>query len=196
MRRALGLSGANQSGMLPAAMDPAPRAAVLENASAHRTCQRRRHREGPDRQNAFTSQLSVRVTTLEAQLATEREQHASARRRLQQADVAAQALATRSERDALAQEEELEVVRENTAKAQRALDGALLEMQQRKNTKQTTAARSHPAAKLKSKLDTAPPERPACPAPPKKRGHPRTRPVPEQKPVRWWIPSYRAKSKG
>jgi len=194
MRRALGLTRTDLPGTPPADRDHASRGAAHGKAVRHRTGQRGRQKEGADRQSAFAAQLSECVATLEAQLATEREQHAGTRRRLHQAEVAARALATRSEQDALTQQEELEAVRQNTVTAQRALDEALFETRQRKVAKQITPAPSHAAAP--PRLDAAAAEQPACPAPAKTRGRPRTRPIPEQKPVRWWTPSYRAKGKG
>lgn len=194
MRRALGLGRAGLPGTPPAVTDHALPGAVLGEVVGHRTGQRDRQKEGAERQSAFASQLSERVTTLEAQLTTEREQHGETRRRQQQAELAARALAARTEHDALAHQEELEAVRQNTVKAQRVLDAALFETQQRKDAKQITPARSHAAAK--PRLDAAALERPKCSVSPKTRGRPRTRPIPEQKPVRWWTPSYRAKNKG
>ena len=194
MRRALGLGRAGLPDTPPAVTDHTSPGVALGKAVRHRLGQQGRQKEGADRQSAFASQLSERVAALEVQLAIEREQHAATRRRLQQAELVARALATRSEQDVLAHQEELEAVRQNTVKAQRALNEALFETQQRKAAKQIPPARSHAAAKHRH--DAATPERPACPAPPKTRGRPRTRPMPEQKPVRWWPPSYRVKSKG
>ena len=155
------------------------------------------------------SPLQQRVTELEQQLAGERQKHGEARQLLQRTELATRSLETRTQHDALTQQEELDGARQATVRAQRALDDTVFEAQQHDSARRTARASLHeqpkqePDDQVVVAVVPAGPEpdvvspTPAASAPPspKKRGRPRTRLLPEPKPVRWWTPSYKAGAK-
>ena len=154
------------------------------------------------------SPLHHRVAELEHQLMTEGQQHDEARRRLRQVQDAAKALEARLQHDDAVHEEKLDTQRQAIVRAQRALDNVVLEAQQHASVPRLTAANSQAAARsaagsreariaIRPEPDAVAPSLPSTdPTPPKKRGRPRTHPLPEPKPVRWWTPCYKAKGKG
>ena len=151
------------------------------------------------------STLQQRVMDLEQQLTAERQQHAEVRRMLQQTEGAVRSLEARTQHDAFARPGELDLARQATLRAQRGLDEALFEVQQRTDARrsasanvreQATSAATSPIATtpatVEPEADALCPVMPASETPPlKKRGCPGTRPLPELKPVRWWTPSFR-----
>ena len=142
-----------------------------------------------------TAALRERITSLGGALENERQAHQAALRQLKELEGHHTALQTRlahaelTHRDALEQERRLRIA------AQEALGEALAA---------TPAARRRPAASRVAVEDepiataaAAPPADSDTPVPPKRgRGRPRSATPPEPKPVRWWTPSFRAKSKG
>ena len=142
-----------------------------------------------------TQALKERITEVERQLETERAMHASTRRTLNESQAAVQALETRLVHAGLAHKDALEQERRALTAAQQALSEALAGSPRRR------VAPAVAPEVAESAVETAiVPARfmdePAGEAAPKaKRGRPRTRPIPEPKPVRWWTPSFRAKTK-
>jgi hypothetical protein len=153
------------------------------------------------------SALQQRVAELERQLATERQRHGEVHQLLQRTELATRTLETRCQHSALAQQEELDKARQATLTAQRALDDAIFERQQRTTARRSAKAKSQeeaspamaspaPVHLAAAELDGMSSPKPMTdPSAPKKRGRPRTRPLPEPKPVRWWTPSFRTKAK-
>jgi len=206
MRRALGLGGPSAQPTL-----------TTKPASARQASDRsaapglgRRKPDSVSRNSTLTSlpsPLQQRLAELEQKLATEQQRHGRVRQLLQQTELAARTLQTRCEHSALAQQEELDRERQATLRAQRALDDATFELQQRTKPSRSTKVKSQEGA---SQAATSPapvvsaaagldvmisPEPTTDPSSPKKRGRPRIRPLPEPKPVRWWTPSFRKKAK-
>ena len=179
MRRALGLTGATGSGRGAGAV---PQQRPEQARGRHRFAQDGsvpvtvlNHR--PDELAA----KDVRIAELQAALDTERNAHAATRRTLAEQVAALQALQTRMAHTELAHNDALETERKALAVAQAALAEARA---------QPTFRRA-PRPELSA--DAASPD---DPAPAKaKRGRPRLHPPREPKPVRWWTPSYRAKTK-
>ena len=133
------------------------------------------------RQDVEAAGLRERIEELQSSLEHERAAHASARRALQEQQAATQALQTRLAHAELAHNEALSVERHARAAAQEALANASVQ-----------ARRAPKAAEPEDG-----PEQPATAngAAKTKRGRPRTAPQKEPKPVRWWTPSFRAKTK-
>lgn len=207
MRRALGLSGPSRNATLtirggsprrPAAKAPAP--------SGHEAGVA----DGSGLRAGTVSPLQERVGALEPILAAERQRHTETRQLLQRAELRVRGLEARTLSDAVAQAEALDVERRAVINAQRALNEALFEAQQRDAAGRTAAAGRQtgtspvttdqvgPEAAMRpaTTSDTvAAPQAATQPVPAKKRGRPRTRPLPEPKPVRWWTPSFQAKIK-
>ena len=129
-----------------------------------------------NRTDSETSGWKDKLVAAETALEAERAAHAQTKRSLQDMHAAHQALQTQLAHAKLAHKEALEAEQH----ARRTAEQAVVE------------------------LKSAPPPQVAAPQPveaPKRRG-PRLavlkapRPAKEQKPVRWWTPSYRAKGKG
>ena len=127
--------------------------------------------------------LKERVTSLEAALEAERAAHAATRRALQEAQAANQALQTRLGHAALAHTEALEAERSARRAAEDALAALRIEAEQPPKRKLA----EHPPIR-QADADVVKPERAA-----RKPRAPKVEK--EQKPVRWWTPSYRAKRK-
>jgi len=207
MRRALGLCG---PGARPTLTTKAAPARQGGDGSAAPGLARRK----PDSISGSSalpnalSPLQQRVAALEQKLATEQQRHGQVRQLLQQTELAARTLQARCEHTALAQQEELDRERQATLTAQHGLDNAPFELRQRTTAKRSANARSKeeasqaaanqaPVGLAAAKLDIISSSEPVNdPSLPKKRGRPRTRPLPEPKPVRWWTPSFRTKPKG
>ena len=157
------------------------------------------------------SALKERITELERQLETERAQHAGTRRALQESQSAVQALETRRVHADLAHQDALTQERRALVTAQQALNAALADAAQASSRRSRAAApavaASAPADMAAGASEASAASEPGDEAAPvqadgdvtaaatKKRGRPRTRPLPEPKPVRWWTPSFRAKTK-
>jgi len=204
MRRALGLGGPSAQQTLTSKAAPARQA----DDGAATPGSARRKPDGVSGSSALTSVPSVlqqRVAELERQLATERQKHGEVHQLLQRTELATRTLETRCQHSALAQQEELDRARQATLAAQRALDDAVFERQQRTTARRSAKARSQeeaspaatspaPVVLAAAELDGMSSPRPTPEPPtPKKRGRPRTRPLPEPKPVRWWTPSFRTR---
>jgi hypothetical protein len=122
--------------------------------------------------------LKERLTSLEAALESERAAHAATRRALQEANASNQALQTRLGHAGLAHTEALEAERA----ARRAAEEVL------------AAVRAELAEAPQKRVE--PEAEPVAAKPERAVGRPRVAKVAkEQKPVRWWTPSYRAKRK-
>jgi len=207
MRRALGLDGPGRQGTLTIQAG-SPKRVTGELATS------RRSRQEPDATSDGAhranngSPLQARVETLQQQFAAERQRHGEARQLLGQAELKLRSFEERLREGVLAQAEELEAARRATANAQRALDEVLFDTARQREVQPSTRA-SKLAAPPEALMGHAPNTlvttelaMVATASPPskdpalKKRGRPRTRPIPEPKPVRWWIPSYKAKAKG
>lgn len=150
--------------------------------------------------------LRERVGALEAQLEAERAAHAGTRRMLTEQQASYQALQTRLVHAELAHTEALETERRLRLAAQQALVDVqpaparhgrptglrpVLAAIIPEDSPEVTEVVAPPAVKRgrgRPKLETVSPEKP-------KRGRPRIHPVAEPKPVRWWTPSFKAKSK-
>lgn len=209
MRRALRLMGSN-SREIPTTGNGSAPAPAATASSARRPGPQRKRPEGAASHSDMASHLTGKMAELEAQLASEREQHDNTRRLLREVELSARTLDIRSQQLVLAQQEELEAARQTTVAAQRALDEAVFETRQRDGLKRAPVTRRQavptPDTATDAVLGTAKPTleshapvlaRSAVePAPAKKRGRPRLHPLPEPKPVRWWTPSFRARSKG
>lgn len=198
MRRALGLTGGGGGGNRPQVTQQRPDQArgrhkfVQDGGVPVTVVNHRIDENGP---------LKDRIAELEASLENERNNHANTRRSLSEQQAAAQALQTRLAHADLAHNEALMAERNARLAAQSALSQHLLDA--------TPARRApRPAATPQPAEEPAPEPEPAAaaahqtvaadplPAPVKaKRGRPRTTPAKEPKPVRWWTPSYRTKSK-
>jgi len=126
--------------------------------------------------------LKEKLAALEGALETERAAHAATRRALHEAQAAHQVLQTRLGHAELAHNEAMATERE----ARRAAEEAL------------AAARAEPAETPRPAPGkaAAAPEAEAQPALRKPRVARAPKPEKEQKPVRWWTPSFRAKRKG
>lgn len=122
-----------------------------------------------------SSALRERVAELEAAIDAERGAHAMTRRALSEQQAAMQSVETRfahaelAHRDILAQEQR--------ARSTLQEQIALLQAPPPPRPAQTVVTQADPAAL------------------PKKRGRPRIHPAKEAKPVRWWTPSFKAKTK-
>ncbi len=154
--------------------------------------------------------LRERVMGLEATLETERAALAAAKRSLTDQQAAAQALQTRLAHTELAHAEAIESERRQRLAAQQALADAVAGAAA--NTIVTTA-RGPGRPRLPRPMipaDMAPDAAPASASAPgltpmpkpagppvvkAKRGRPRINPLPEPKPLRWWTPSFKAKTK-
>ena len=207
MRRALGMDGGGTQRTLTITVG-APRApAAARPAIAGPTS---RQEADTATQTGFragpSSPLRQHVVELEDKLAAERQRHDEARHLLRRAELTVQALEARLRCEAIVQAEELDAERRTTIKAQRALDEATFEIQQRGAARRSAvrSVQEAPAQAAESQAVRATARAKSVPldpkpvnnaSPPKKRGRPRTRPLPEPKPVRWWTPSYRAKAK-
>lgn len=121
----------------------------------------------------------ARIAELQASLENERTAHGNTRRMLAEQQTALQALQTRMAHMELAHADALEAERRALAVAQAAL----------------ADAKAQPAAPTVRRPAKAAADAKAPATPPKKRGRPRIHPPREPKPVRWWTPSYRAKTK-
>lgn len=117
--------------------------------------------------------LRERIGELEASLETERNNHAGTRRTVSEQQAQLQSLETRLAHAELAHREALAQER----RARTALQEQISQLQ------------APPA------LRTAPKEAPELAEPPRKRGRPRIHPPKDPKPVRWWTPSFKAKTK-
>lgn len=180
IRRALGLTGSGTHQQRP------------EQA-------RQRHRFVSDgavpvvvlnRTDSETSGIKDKLAAAEAALETERTAHAQTRRSLQEAQAAHQALQTQLAHAQLAHKEALATEQA----ARRAADEALVAL---KSTVPPVAApRPAEARPVEAKL-AEPRLAETRLAEPKRRGRKPGPPKPpkEQKPVRWWTPSFKAKSK-
>jgi len=206
MRRALGLGGSSAQPTLITKTAPALKAS---DGSAAPGLVRRKPDSvsGSSALTSVPSALQLRVAELERQLATERQRHGEVHQLLLRTELAARTLETRCQHSALAQQEELDRARQATLTAQRALDDTVIERQQRTTARRSTKARSQqeasqaaisqaPVVLTAAKSDVMNSPKPTTdPSAPKKRGRPRTRPLPEPKAVRWWTPSFRANTK-
>ena len=168
------------------------------------------------RHDAEAAGLRERVAELQASLEAERSAHAGTRRALQEQQASAQALQTRLAHAELAHKEALAQERQARVAAQEALAQAAAQAAAQAVTAQGTAGKraaavgkpatpaeaadasaadAHvadaPAAGVRGASVTDPAGATIKP----KRGRPRTAPPPEPKPVRWWTPSFRAKTK-
>ena len=198
MRRALGLHSSNK-GQSPS---NAPRTPQQRPDQA-----RQRHRFVQDggvpvtvvnHRTDESGALKERIGDLERMLETERTQHAAARRALTEAQAAVQAIETRLVHAELAHQEALNQER-------RALDGARLALAEAQAQLHQAPALRRRSLAEPSRVTPEPVVEEMAAAPlatkaaatvePKKRGRPRTRPLPEPKPVRWWTPSFRSKGK-
>ena len=135
------------------------------------------------RNDAENAGLRERIGELQSSLEHERAAHAATRRSLQEQQAAAQALQTRLAHTELAHDEALSLERQARIAAQEALAAV-------------------PAPPRRAVKAVNPSERPAKAAAPEgaevpkpKRGRPRTAAPKEPKPIRWWTPSFRAKTK-
>jgi len=207
MRRALGLSGSKALPVLTTnTAVPGQTASTIASLRSAK-----RDSDSPSGGSTFTglpSPLQLRVVELERQLAAEQQKPDKVRQLLQRTELAVHTLEERSQHDASVQQKELNGERQVTLRAQRSLDHALFELQQRfeirrsakanvqERPRQTAvnhdAAIATPAKPVSNEISCAKPE---DDSPPKKRGRPRTRSTPEPKPVRWWTPSFRNKTK-
>jgi len=206
MRRALGLGGSSAQTTLTVKATLAPQAS---GGSAVPGLVRRKPESvsGSSALTSVPSALQQQVAELERQLATERQRHGEVHQLLRQIELATRTLETRCEHSALAQQEELNRARQATLTAQRALDDAVFERQQRVTARGSAKARSQeeaspavaspaPVILAAAKLDMiSSPNLTIDPSSLKKRGRPHTRLLPEPKPVRWWTPSFRIKAK-
>ncbi len=207
MRRALGMDGGSAQRTLtiaPGSPRPATAARTTVPGSSHGdadTAAQAGSRGGP------LSPLRQLVVELEGKLAAERRRHEEARHLLRRAELTVQGLEARLQREAIAQAEELEAERQTTIKAQRATDETAFEIQQRGKARRAAVSSMQAAAgqavenhavAARAQAESVPddPKTVSDALPAKKRSRPRTRPLPEPKPVRWWTPSYRAKPKG
>ena len=152
--------------------------------------------------------LRERITSLEGSLESERTAHAATRRSLAEQHAAAQALQTRLAHAALAHTEALDNERRLRVAAQQALAEAqaVHEPAPLVASRRRRQAAARPAAPIEAvavaaelPVKAAPAVKAAKPKLPvgekPKRGRPRINPLPEPKPVRWWTPSFRAKTK-
>ena len=190
MRRALGLS--------PGASTQTPQQRPEQARARHRFVQdggvpvvMLNHK--PDADTA----LRERIAAIEAQLEAERTAHAATRRTLGELQAAHQALQTRLVHAELAHTEALETERRHLGAAQQALAELQASPVRRTRVPEPQPEPTHDARVFsptiaarpnKHKIEVASLEKP-------KRGRPRIHPIPEPKPVRWWTPSFKAKSK-
>ncbi len=134
------------------------------------------------RQDVETAALRERVEELQSSLEHERAAHGSTRRALQEQQAAAQALQTRLAHAELAHNEALSIERQARAAAQEALANAFARPRRAANTADADDVAEQGTPKVEG-------------APKAKRGRPRTAPPKDPKPVRWWTPSFRARTK-
>ena len=185
MRRALGLTGggSGRGGAVPQqrADQARGRHKFAQDGSVPVTVLNHR----PDELAA----KDARIAELVASLENERNTHANTRRTMAEQQSALQALQTRLAHMELAHRDALEAERRTLAMAQAALVEAKAQPAPRR------AARPAVDAAAPAASDDAPatPEGPA--APKAKRGRPRIHPPREPKPLRWWTPSFKAKTK-
>lgn len=143
--------------------------------------------------------LKERVTELQSSLEAERTQHANTRRLLSEQQASTQALQTRLAHAELAHHEAIAQERQALVIAQDALLAAQAE--RRPAARAAYGRELRPEARHTARVESAAPPRTepvvlGAEQPPKpKRGRPRTRPLPEPKPLRWWTPSFKAKTK-
>lgn len=119
--------------------------------------------------------LKEKLAAAEAALETERASHAGTRRALQETQAAHQILQTRLGHAELAHAEAFAAEREARRAAEEALAAIKNELQER--PRRAAGQAPEPAPERVAR-------KPRVPKPPK-----------EQKPVRWWTPSYRAKKR-
>lgn len=152
-----------------------------------------------------TTALRERIEALEASLDTERGAHAATRRTVSEQQAQVQSLETRlahaelAHRDAMTQAQ----------RTQATLQEHIAQLQAQRPGREAKAAGPVPetprpdiAAPEHDTADTVPTATDAAPAKaaepagaPRKRGRPRLHPPKEPKPVRWWTPSFKAKTK-
>ena len=200
MRRALGLtSGGNGRG------GAVPQQRADQARGRHRFAQDGsvpvtvlNHR--PDELSA----KDARIAELQASLENERNTHANTRRTLSEQQAAHQALQTRLAHMELAHRDALEAERRTLAVAQSALADAKAQPTPRRAARPAAEPVAQPEAEAGAEVGAevgAGPgatavDGPAAPAAPKaKRGRPRIHPPREPKPLRWWTPSFKAKTK-
>lgn len=136
----------------------------------------------------------ARIAELVASLENERSTHSNTRRTLAEQQAAHQALQTRLAHMELAHGDALEAERRTLAVAQSALVEAKAQPAPRRAPRPVVEAAVH--AESVPADGTATPDVPTVPAVPKaKRGRPRIHPPREPKPLRWWTPSFKAKTK-
>lgn len=191
MRRALGLTSGGGNG----------RGGAVPQQRADQA--RGRHRFAQDGSVPVTvlnhrpdelSAKDARIAELQASLENERNTHANTRRTLSEQQAAHQALQTRLAHMELAHRDALEAERRTLAVAQSALADAKAQPAPRRTPRPT----AEPAALADATADAVdgPAAPTALPAAPKaKRGRPRIHPPREPKPLRWWTPSFKAKTK-
>lgn len=188
MRRALGLTGGGGNG----------RGGAVPQQRADQA--RGRHRFAQDGSVPVTvlnhrpdelAAKDLRITELVASLENERGAHANTRRTLAEHQMAHQALHTRLAHMELAHGDALEAERRALTVAQSALTEAKAQPAPRRAARPVVEPPEAPVAEV-----IAIPETPEAPEAPKaKRGRPRIHPPREPKPLRWWTPSFKAKTK-
>lgn len=191
MRRALGLTGGGGNG----------RSGTVPQQRADQA--RGRHKFAQDGSVPVTvlnhrpdelAAKDARIAELVASLENERNTHANTRRTLAEQQAAFQALQTRLAHMELAHRDALEAERRTLAVAQAALVEAKAQPAPRRAARPAVEAAA-PAVPGEAD-DTATPDGPLAAAAPKaKRGRPRIHPPREPKPLRWWTPSFKAKTK-
>jgi chromosome condensin MukBEF ATPase and DNA-binding subunit MukB len=148
-----------------------------------------------------TAALREKITSLESALEHERHQNEQLRRQLKDNADQVTALQTRLAHSELAHKDTLEQERHLRITAQEALQEALAAAPVRRRTAQTPTPVDDTAAAFGQETATFDSTREQVAAqetPPvvkRGRGRPRSTALPEPKPVRWWTPSYRTKTK-
>lgn len=205
MRRALGLTGGGGNGRTAGP--------VIQQRPDQA---RQRHRFAQDGSVAVTvlnhrpdelTAKEARITELQASLENERTQHAATRRTLGEQQSAVQTLQTRLAHMELAHRDALETERRALAVAQTALlaarDAAPRRTRAAAPTHTASEAESEAAPDAELSVSALPTPTTvtadavtgeAVPAK-AKRGRPRIHPPREPKPVRWWTPGYKARTK-
>ena len=175
MRRALGLQGSSRQPPQQRADQVRPRHRFVQDGGVPVVVLNSRSDNDP------TAVFRARVAELEAALETERSAHGATRRSLQEAQAAVQAQQTRLAHAELAHSEALAAERSARHAAEESLQARLAVSEQ-----PAASLAASPSLAASGKLKPAARKAPRTPRVPKAK---------EPQPVKWWLPSFRERSR-